>query len=160
MAEDVKKNVEEKEMDWDSGISAEVEERNLPPVGEYGFTVDEFEKTLSKSGKKMAKITIKLDKEGQFWRINDYLVLTANMEWKLAQFFECLSLKKKGEPLTSMPWNQVLGSSGRVKIKHEVYEGKENCKVDRYLVSDAAKAPTAPANDIKAPEAGDVPFEV
>jgi hypothetical protein len=75
------------------------------------------------------------------------------MAWKLAQFFECLGLKKKGEPLTSMPWNKVLNETGRVKIKHEVYEGKESCKVDRYIITDAAQAP-------KAPDTSDVPFEV
>lgn len=139
------------EMDWDSPIEANVSEMNLPPVGEYGFTVIEFEKTFSKAGNKMAKITIQLDKEnGQHWKINDYLVLSDKMAWKLSDFFEALSLKKKGEKLEKMPWDKVLGSTGRVKIKHETYDGKESCKVDKYLVSEAAQAPTAPQ----------MPFEV
>lgn len=153
MADEIKKAENAAEMDWDSGISAEAGQSNLPPVGEYGFTVTEFEKTVSKTGKKMAKITLELDEEGQFWKLNDYLVLQDSMAWKLAQFFECLGLKKKGEPLTSMPWNKVLNETGRVKIKHEVYEGKESCKVDRYIITDAAQAP-------KAPDTSDVPFEV
>ena len=148
MADEIKNN----EMDWDSGISAEVSESNLPPVGEYGFTIIEFEKTQSKAGKKMAKVTLELDKSGQFWKVTDFLVLQDSMAWKLAQFFECLGLKKKGEPLTTMPWDKVLNESGRVKIKHEVYEGKEYCKVDRYVATDAAQAPKAPDSD--------VPFEV
>lgn len=148
MAEDIKNNAAE--MDWDSGISADVGEANLPPVGEYGFTVTEFEKTVSKAGKKMAKVTLELDKSGQFWKVNDFLVLQDSMAWKLAQFFECLGLKKKGEPLTSMPWDKVLNESGRVKIKHETYDGKEYCKVERYVVTEASQAPSAP----------EVPFEV
>lgn len=151
MAEDIKNNAAE--MDWDSGISAEAGQANLPPVGEYGFTVVELEKTMSKTGKKMAKVVIELDQEAQFWKITDYLVLQENMAWKLAQFFESLGLKKKGEPLTSMPWDKVLNETGRVKIKHETYEGNENCKVDRYITTDAAQAP-------KAPDTSDVPFEV
>lgn len=151
MAEDIKNNAAE--MDWDSGISAEAGQANLPPVGEYGFTVVELEKTLSKTGKKMAKVVIELDQEAQFWKVTDYLVLQENMAWKLAQFFESLGLKKKGEPLTSMPWDKVLNETGRVKIKHETYEGNENCKVDRYITTDAAQAP-------KAPDTSDVPFEV
>ncbi len=151
MADEIKNNAAE--MDWDSGISAEAGQANLPPVGEYGFTVVELEKTMSKTGKKMAKVVIKLDQEAQFWKITDYLVLQENMAWKLAQFFESLGLKKKGEPLTSMPWNKVLNETGRVKIKHETYEGNENCKVDRYITTDAAQAP-------KAPDTSDVPFEV
>lgn len=151
MAEDIKNNAAE--MDWDSGISAEAGQANLPPVGEYGFTVVELEKTLSKTGKKMAKVVLELDREAQFWKITDYLVLQENMAWKLAQFFESLGLKKKGEPLTSMPWDKVLNETGRVKIKHETYEGNENCKVDRYITTDATQAP-------KAPDTSDVPFEV
>lgn len=149
MAEEVK-NLD---MDWDSPISAEASERseqNLPPVGEYGFTVIECEKTVSKAGKKMAKVNLELDEEGQHWKVYDYLVLTTNMEWKLASFFECVGLKKKGESLSKMPWDKVLGSKGRMKIKHETYDGKESCKVDRYIPSEASKAPTAP----------EVPFEV
>lgn len=154
------------EMDWDDGISAEASknEFNLPPVGEYGFIVDEFEKTFSKSGNKMAKINIKLDESGQYFHVYDYLVLSSNMAWKLAQFFECIGLKKKDEPLDRMPWDKVLGASGRVKIKHETYEGKESCKVAQYIPSEASKAPTAPA---KAPAKktskkaeDDLPFEV
>ena len=151
MGEEIKNN----EMDWDSPISAEASkgEFNLPPIGEYGFTVIEFEKTLSKAGKKMAKLNLELDESGQFFKVYDYLVLTANMEWKLATFFESVGLKKKGEPLTHMPWDKVLGSTGRLKLKHETYEGKENCKVERYIVPDAAKAPTKP-------DMSDMPFEV
>jgi len=150
MAEDIKK-VEE--LDWDSPVSAEASDRgegNIPPVGEYGFKVIECEKTLSKAGKKMAKINLELDEEGQHWKVYDYLVLTTNMEWKIAQFFECLGLKKKGEPLQKMPWDKVVGATGRMKLKHETYEGRESCKVERYIIAEAAKAPTKP----------EMPFEV
>lgn len=152
MADEIKNN-SATEMDWDSGIAADVGgEFNLPPVGEYGFTVTEFEKTISKAGRKMAHIVIELDENGQFWKIDDYLVLQDNMAWKIATFFESLGLKEKGEPLVRMPWDEIIAKTGRVKIKHETYEGKEYCKVDRYLLTDAAKAPTAPANDM--------PFEI
>lgn len=159
MSEEEKKIVEEQ--DWDSGLEAEYNDNNIPPVGEYGFQVIEFEKTTSKKGSKMAKLTIQLDKEnGQNWKVTDYIVLT--QAWKCAQFFEALSLKKKGEPLDRMPWDKVLGASGRVKIKHELYNNEEYCKVDRYLISEAAQAPTAPAKKVskKKSDEGDLPFEV
>lgn len=160
MSEEEKKIVEEQ--DWDSGLEAEYGDNNIPPVGEYGFQVIEFEKTFSKKGSKMAKLTIQLDKEnGQNWKVTDYIVLT--QAWKCAQFFEALGLKKKGEPLDRMPWEKVLGASGRVKIKHELYNAEEYCKVDKYLISEAAQAPTAPkktsAKKTKTPEE-DLPFEV
>ena len=159
MSEEEKKIVEEQ--DWDSGLEAEYNDNNIPPVGDYGFQVIEFEKTTSKKGSKMAKLTIQLDKEnGQNWKVTDYIVLT--QAWKCAQFFEALSLKKKGEALDRMPWDKVLGASGRVKIKHELYNGEEYCKVDRYLISEAAQAPTAPAKKTskKKSDEGDLPFEV
>ena len=165
MSEEEKKIVEEQ--DWDSGLEADYNDNNIPPEGEYGFSVIAFEKTISKKGSKMAKLTIQLDKEnGQNWKVNDYIVLT--QAWKCAQFFEALSLKKKGEPLDRMPWDKVMGASGRVKIKHELYNAEEYCKVDKYLISEAAQAPTAPAQTAPkktAPKKAskpeeDLPFEV
>lgn len=153
MADEIKKTENAAEMDWDSPIEADVGSTNLPPIGEYGFTVTELEKTFSSSGNRMAKVTLELDKSGQFWKLNDNLVLTDKTAWKLAQFFECLGLKKKGEKLEKMPWDKVINETGRVKIKHETYNGKEYCKVDQYLVTEAAQAP-------KAPDTSDVPFEV
>lgn len=141
------------EMDWDSPISAEAGQSNLPPVGTYGFRVIEFDKAISASGNKMAKLVLELDKEGQFWKVYDNLVLVDKAAWKLAQFFECVSLKKTGEALERMPWDKVLGSTGRVKIKHETYNGKENCKVDQYIITEAAQAPSKP-------DMNDMPFEV
>lgn len=140
------------EMDWDSPISAEASQGNLPPVGTYGFRVIEFEKAISSSGNKMAKLVLELDKEGQFWKVYDNLVLVDKAAWKLAQFFECVGLKQKGEALAKMPWDKVIGASGRVKIKHEIYNGDEKCKVDQYIIPESAKAPTKPEQEL--------PFEV
>ena len=47
MADEIKKTENAAEMDWDSPIEADVGSTNLPPIGEYGFTVTELEKTLS-----------------------------------------------------------------------------------------------------------------
>lgn len=139
-----KKNMEEKkteEMNWDSGLSATAPEMKLPPVGEYGFTIVEFEKTKSSTGKPMAKIKIKLDEDGWFYRIYDNLVITKTAEWKLIQFFECIGLKESGEVLEKMPWDKIIGAKGRVAIKHEIYNGNENCKVDYYITpTEATKA--------------------
>ena len=153
MAEDIKKTENAAEMDWDSPIEADVGSANLPPIGEYGFTVIELEKTFSSNGNRMAKVTLELDQSGQFWKVYDNLVLTDKTAWKLAQFFECLGLKKKGEKLEKMPWDKVLNETGRVKIKHETYQGKESCKVDQYLITEASQAP-------KAPDTSEFPFEV
>lgn len=154
--EDKKKAVEAQEMDWDDGISAEATSEEfpaIPPIGEYDFTVLDFEKTFSSSGKKMAKLSLVIDYKDFKYKFFDYLVLSTNMAWKLAAFFESLGLKKKGTELKQMPWNQIMGKTGRCKIKHEDYNGQIYMKVDKYIPTVASQAPTAPGD-------GSLPFEV
>ena len=156
MAKEKKTQVENinEEMDWDSGIAADTGSDDfLPAIGEYDFEIVEFERTYSKAGKPMAKLNLKLDCDGQFYRVYDYLVLQQNMAWKLAAFFECIGLKKKGEELARMPWDKVLNAHGRVKIRHEEYNGSQSVKVDRYLPSIASTADSAPID-------GSMPFEI
>ena len=146
MADDIKNM----ELDWDSGIEADVgndNENYIPPEGVYGFTVQEFEKTFSKSNKKMAKLSLELDSSAHNWKVMDYIVLT--QQWKLAQFFETLGLKQKGVALVRMPWDKVVGASGHVQIIHEEYNGKVYCKVDRYTIK-----------DIEGESEGVLPFEL
>lgn len=133
---EVRRMVGSDELDYDSGLSATAEEFKLPPEGVYGFTVLSIEKTKASTGKKMVKVKIKLNEDGWFYRIYDNLVLTRNAEWKLISFFECIGIKLKGEPLPRMNWDEVIGKTGKVKIKHETYNGKEDCKVDKYLAPD------------------------
>lgn len=155
MAKEEKKkaeeNIENQDLDWDDGLSVEEEgyEFEVLPVGEYEFEVVDFEKTFSKSDKKMAKITLEIVYNGMKFKVWDYLVLTQNMAWKIASFFEALGLKKKGTELKQMPWNQIMEKTGRVKIKHEEYNGQTSAKVDRYIPSIASEADDSP-----------LPFEV
>lgn len=154
MSKDDIKKIEAEEMDWDDGIEAEVAAEEFPilPVGEYEFEVVDLEKTFSSKGNKMAKITLEINYNGHKYKVFDNIVLMSNMKWKIAQFFECLGLKKKGTELKSMPWNQVAEKHGRVKIKHEEYNGKTNAKVDAYIVTAASQAASSPD--------GSLPFEV
>lgn len=148
--EEKKKAVENQDLDWDDGLSAEETDYvELPPVGEYEFEVIDFEKTFSSTDKKMAKLTLEYEYNGYKYRVWDYLVLTQNMAWKIASFFESIGLKKKGSELKQMPWNQIMEKKGRMRIKHEEYNGKTSAKVDKYIPSVAATADDAP-----------LPFEV
>lgn len=159
MAKEEKKKAEEikdiEELDWDDGIESEIstDEFAILPEGEYDFEVADLEKTFSKAGNKMAKIVLEIVFQGHKYKVFDNMVLMSNMKWKLAQFFECLGLKKKGTELKSMPWNQVVEKYGRVRIKHEEYNGKTNAKVDAYIITAAAQASMSP-------EDGSLPFEV
>ena len=143
--------IENQDLDWDDGLTAEDEgdDFEVLPVGESEFEVVDFEKTFSKSDKKMAKITLEIVYNGMKFKVWDYLVLTQNMAWKIASFFEALGLKKKGTELKQMPWNQIMEKTGRVKIKHEEYNGQTSAKVDRYIPSVASEADDSP-----------LPFEV
>lgn len=93
MADDIRNT---NELDWDSGLPAVVSEsmpeNYIPEEGEYGFTVRDMEKTFSKAGNKMAKLSIVLDDQYHY-KVTDYIVLT--QAWKCAQFFEALGFKKR-----------------------------------------------------------------
>ena len=148
----------DQDLDWDCGITSDVHTGSVetPPVGDYNFTVTNFEKTISKSGNKMAKLTLALDVSGQVYLRDVYLVLTTNSLWKLAQFFECVGLKKKGVDLPQIPWCKVLGSEGRCHLIHEEYNGSQVGRVDKFLEKSlsASKAKAAPIDD------DDMPFEL
>lgn len=145
-------------LDWDCGIGADVQTGTVgtPPVGDYNFTVTNFEKTISKSGNKMAKLTLALDVSGQVYLRDVYLVLTSSALWKLAQFFECVGLKKKGVDLPQIPWGKVLGSEGRCHLIHEEYNGSQVGRVDNFLEKplSASKTKAASIDD------DDMPFEL
>lgn len=147
------------DLDWDCGIT-DVQTRSieLPPVGDYDFTVTNFEKTISKSGKKMAKLTLALDVNGQVYLRDVYLVLATNSLWKIATFLESVGLKKKGVDLPQIPWGKVLGSEGRCSLIHEAYEGSQVGRVDKFLEKkpkEASKAKATPIDDDD-----DMPFEL
>ena len=149
----------DQDLDWDSGIGADVQTGSieLPPVGDYDFTVTNFEKTFSKSGNKMAKLTLALDVNGQVYLRDVYLVLTSSALWKITTFLECVGLKKKGVDLPQIPWGKVLGPQGRCHLIHEEYSGSQVGRVDTFLEkipTEASKAKTAPVDD------DDMPFEL
>ena len=146
----------EEMLNWDDGLEAtEEREFTLLPVGEYEFIVAKFEKAISKSGSNMAVLTLDVQSDEGHCPIFDRLVLTTKMQWKLSQFFECLGLQKKGEPLNKMPWNKVVGAEGRVSIKHDTYNGTTRAVVDKYLPP--AEKPKKAKKEI---EDDDLPFEI
>ena len=147
---------EVKVLGWDGGVSADAgdQEFQVPPIGEYDFTVVDLEQGTSKSGYPMAILTLALNVNGSAYERKDYITLTNTMEWKIATFFECIGLKKKGEGLTRMPWDQVKNKEGRCKLEHDTYNGKTYGKVTMYIVKTgaAAEAATKPTEEM--------PFEI
>lgn len=105
----------------------------LLPEGDYDFKVDDLEYTNSKSGKNMVVVKIIIPQPEKDVHVNDRLVLTQNMQWKLAQFFKCLGLWEKAHTV-GMPWDDTVGKTGRLHLKHRLYNGKEYNQVDKYLL--------------------------
>lgn len=158
-------NTMDNSMDWNSGL-ANPEQRSFeaPAIGEYNFTVVSFEKTVSKAGNRMAKICIELEEKGGHCRIYDYLVLQEKFVWKIAAFFESLGLKERGADLKVVPWDKVMGSTGRVRIKHEEYDGVVEAKVDRYVWTDRKdekpEEVVEEATEADSGTEGSLPFEI
>lgn len=151
---------------WGSTLPAKVEEKQfeVPPIGEYNFIVASVEKTFSKSsGKPMLKVRLEL--QGADGSVFDNLVISENAMFKVVTFFESIGLKKKGEEITISIGDladRATGKEGRCKIKHELYNGNTNAKVDKYLLPDAKKAAKKPADgeDLPFPVDDDVPFSI
>lgn len=163
---------EGKFLSWDSEITQDTQEFILLPEGDYPFMVQGLEKSLYEGdsekigrGCPMAELKIVVD-GGDLGHtsVTDRLYLSTNMEWKLGSFFRCIGQKAHGKAY-KMDWNNVIGKEGMCHVKIRSYVGKDGQpkqtnQIDRYLETEASKAPTAPKAEIKAPEQGNLPFEV
>lgn len=156
-------NQDNMELDWDSEISEERENRSyrLLPEGDYAFKVKSFEKERyePKSGSKIPKcwkaVLHLLVYEGELdeypveCRYNLFLVKT--QEWALSSFFLAIGQKKHGQPLR-MNWQEVPGSQGWCHIRHREWNDKQYNEVAYFL--DPDKAPKQPKPEPAKPAAG------
>lgn len=152
---------------WDSKVPAEVESKSfsVPPIGEYDFMVVEVEKTFAQSsGNPMLKV--RLDLQGADGSVWDNLVLTEKAMFKVVTFLESIGLKEKGKDMTlsiGEAADKAVGLEGRLKIKHETYNGEARAKVDHYIVTESKKADKAPKKTLKkktAAESEELPFPI
>ena len=144
------------EIDWNSTIENDGEERTLLDEGDYYFEVTKFERGRSQGSNKlppcpMAMLTLRVTDPatGAATTIIDNLVLHSNLEWKLAQFFRSIGQKKHGEPLRPN-WNTVEGSRGRCHVYIDEFKGrdgdtKKNNKIGKYLDPDPGTEAPVPA---------------
>lgn len=134
------------EIGWDGEISKE-SQFILLPEGEYNFKVESFERQRFNGSEKMApcnmavlNLAVTDPKTGETASVRDRLYLNSKAEWKLSQFFICLGLKKKGEPLR-MNWNKVPGAVGKLELSIHKYKDNdgndhESNQVKRYIEPD------------------------
>lgn len=126
-------------LDWDSEIQNDGQNFELLPEGTYTFRVDSLEKGSFSGSEKMApcpkatlRFSVKNVDNGKEGTVFDHLFLNSKAEWKLSQFFKSIGMKKTGEKI-HMPWNDVEGAEGKMKISIQEYNGKKNNQVEEYL---------------------------
>lgn len=138
---------------WDDEIidPGEPEFVLLTP-GIYDFTVTGFERGHFDGSEKMdacsmAKLTLRCTNGVQETTVFTNLFLSSAVAFKLSKFAKSIGDMPAGNSTGQkfhVDWNNIIGKSGKCKIKTRVYNGKDYNDVDDFIVPDPAPA-TAPA---------------
>lgn len=138
---------------WDDEIidPGEPEFVLLTP-GIYDFTVTGFERGHFDGSEKMdacsmAKLTLRCSNGIQETTVFTNLFLSSAVAFKLSKFAKSIGDMPAGSTTGQkfhVDWNNIIGKSGKCRIKTRVYNGKDYNEVDDFIVPDPANAP-APA---------------
>ena len=138
---------------WDDEIidPGEPEFILLTP-GIYDFTVTGFERGHFDGSEKMdacsmAKLTLRCSNGVQETTVFTNLFLSSAVAFKLSKFAKSIGDMPAGSTSGQkfhVDWNNIIGKSGKCRIKTRVYNGKDYNDVDDFIVPDPASAP-APA---------------
>ena len=141
---------------WDDEIidPGEPEFVLLTP-GVYDFTVTGFERGHFDGSEKMdacsmAKLTLRCSNGVQETTVFTNLFLSSTVAFKLSKFAKSIGDMPAGDSKGQkfhVDWNNIIGKSGKCRIKTRVYNGKDYNEVDDFIVPDPAAAPVpAPAS--------------
>lgn len=138
---------------WDDEIidPGEPEFVLLTP-GIHDFTVTGFERGHFDGSEKMdacsmAKLTLRCSNGVQETTVFTNLFLSSAVAFKLSKFAKSIGDMPAGDSKGQkfhVDWNNIIGKSGKCRIKTRVYNGKDYNEVDDFIVPDPATAP-APA---------------
>ena len=138
---------------WDDEIidPGEPEFILLTP-GIYDFTVTGFERGHFDGSEKMdacsmAKLTLRCSNGVQETTVFTNLFLSSAVAFKLSKFAKSIGDMPAGSTTGQkfhVDWNNIIGKSGKCKIKTRVYNGRDYNEVDDFIVPDPTNAP-APA---------------
>ena len=139
---------------WDDEIidPGEPEFVLLTP-GVYDFTITGFERGHFDGSEKMdacsmAKLTLKCTNGIQEATVFTNLFLSSAVAFKLSKFAKAIG-DMPAESTTGqkfhVDWNNIIGKSGKCRIKTRVYNGKDYNEVDDFIVPDPAAPAPAPA---------------
>lgn len=135
---------------WDDEIidPGEPEFILLTP-GVYDFTVTGFERGHFDGSEKMdacsmAKLTLRCTNGIQETTVYTNLFLSSAVAFKLSRFAKSIGDMPAGSTTGQkfhVDWNNIIGKSGKCRIKTRVYNGKDYNDVDDFIVPDSATAP-------------------
>lgn len=138
---------------WDDEIidPGEPEFVLLTP-GVYDFTITGFERGHFDGSEKMdacsmAKLTLRCSNGVQETTVFTNLFLSSAVAFKLSKFAKSIGDMPAGSTSGQkfhVDWNNIIGKSGKCRIKTRIYNGKDYNEVDDFIVPDPAAAP-APA---------------
>ena len=134
---------------WDDEIidPGEPEFVLLTP-GIYDFTVTGFERGHFDGSEKMdacsmAKLTLRCSNDVQETTVFTNLFLSSAVAFKLSKFAKSIGDMPAGDSKGQkfhVDWNNIIGKSGKCRIKTRVYNGKDYNEVDDFIVPDLAAA--------------------
>lgn len=135
---------------WDDEIidPGESEFVLLTP-GVYDFTITGFERGHFDGSEKMdacsmAKLTLRCSNGIQETTVFTNLFLSSAVAFKLSKFAKSIGDMPAGDSTGQkfhVDWNNIIGKSGKCRIKTRVYNGKDYNDVDDFIVPDPAAAP-------------------
>lgn len=135
---------------WDDEIidPGEPEFVLLTP-GVYDFTITGFERGHFDGSEKMdacsmAKLTLRCSNGIQETTVFTNLFLSSAVAFKLSKFAKSIGDMPAGSTSGQkfhVDWNNIIGKSGKCKIKTRVYNGRGYNEVDDFIVPDPAAAP-------------------
>lgn len=131
MAEDMGR-----ELGWDDEITVD-DEFVLLPEGDYRFRVEDVERARHPGSENLpacnkAIVSLRVFSDLGDVTLKNNLFLHSKTERMLSQFFTCIGMKKKGEPL-KMDFKGAIGKEGKVKVGTREYNGNKYNEVKRFL---------------------------
>lgn len=117
------------ELTWDSEIEDTGPSFVLLPEGDYDFEVVHWERSRYEGGPRlpacpMAIVHLRVKGESGETTIHHRLFLHSRTQGLLFDFFVGIGLMKRGEKAT-MPWNQIVGRTGRAKVGIRTWTGND-----------------------------------
>ena len=133
-------NIKNVPLDWGDSLENDGEHYIILEEGDYNFTVSSFERSFFNGSEKIsacnkAILHLQVDTDQGVANVKTDLILNKVFIWKIAAFFRSIGQKKRGEPLGSMDWSKVPGSTGKAHFKPRTYLGKDG---QEYEINDVS----------------------